>query len=436
MIAVLMAGGKGTRLVGITKDMIPKPMAPLMGKPILQWQIEQLKENGIKEFILIVGHLGEAIEAYFGDGSSLGVTIRYYHEECPLGTAGALSEILPMLNSEPFFLGFGDILFNIDLDRMVAFHKSHEAEITLFAHPNDHPEDSDVLVLDENQRVTDILKKNQPRKNWYDNCVNAGIFIAEPSFCNRIVPGMKTDLEKNVIIPLISEGGAVYGYTSPEYVKDIGTVERIKEAEKALETGMVQRRNLRLPQRAVFLDRDGTINKLNGLVYKDEQLVLEKNAAKAIREINCAGWLAIVITNQPSVARGLCQVEDIERLHRKLQTLLGQQGAYLDAICFCPHHPEKGFPEENLRYKIPCHCRKPNIGMIEQCVERFHIDLAASWFVGDTTVDIQTGLNAGMHTAMVRTGEAGGDCKYPVTAEIEAIDLLEAVKQIVYLNKE
>ena len=117
-------------------------------------------------------------------------------------------------------------------------------------------------------------------------------------------------------------------------------------------------------------------------------------------------------------------------IHRKLQVLLGEKGAYLDDIIFCPHHPDKGYPEENPEYKIPCDCRKPSAGMIDQMVERYHIDRSASYMVGDTTIDIQTGINGGLRTVLVHTGMAGKDGKYPVTADLEAPDLLTAVKRI------
>ena len=120
----------------------------------------------------------------------------------------------------------------------------------------------------------------------------------------------------------------------------------------------------------------------------------------------------------------------MELIHRKLQTLLGREGAYLDGIEFCPHHPDRGYPEENPAYKIPCHCRKPDTGMLKACAERFHIDLSASWMVGDSTVDIQTGKNAGSRTALVLTGESGRDGKYKAEASLTAGNLLEAVKKI------
>lgn len=430
MQAVIMAGGKGTRLRSITNDEIPKPMAPIAGKPILQWQIECLRRSGVTDILLITGYLGEKIEAYFGSGADFGVRIDYFREEQPLGTAGALAEVADRLE-EDFLLVFGDTIFDISIPRMMAFHREKQAEATLFVHPNSHPFDSDIVLRDETQRVCGFLSKHDTRTDWYDNCVNAGFYIVNKRLCGRIVRGEKTDLEKQVLWPLARQGGAVYAYLSPEYIKDVGTPERITAAAGELERGVVAARNLEKKQKCVFLDRDGTVNQYRGLISTPEQLELEPCAAEAIRLLNRSGYLAVVVTNQPVVARGMCSVEDVENIHRKLSTLLGQEGAYLDGIVFCPHHPDKGYPEENPAYKIHCRCRKPDIGMLTACAERFNIDLAQSWMVGDTTVDLQTGLNAGTHTALVLTGEAGRDGKYDVQPQRTGADLLDVVKQII-----
>lgn len=430
MQAVIMAGGKGTRLRSITNDEIPKPMAPIAGKPILQWQIECLRRSGVTDILLIIGYLGEKIEAYFGSGADFGVRIDYFREEQPLGTAGALAEVADRLE-EDFLLVFGDTIFDISIPRMMAFHREKQAEATLFVHPNSHPFDSDIVLRDETQRVCGFLSKHDTRTDWYDNYVNAGFYIVNKRLCGRIVRGEKTDLEKQVLWPLARQGGAVYAYLSPEYIKDVGTPERITAAAGELERGVVAARNLEKKQKCVFLDRDGTVNQYRGLISTPEQLELEPCAAEAIRLLNRSGYLAVVVTNQPVVARGMCSVEDVENIHRKLSTLLGQEGAYLDGIAFCPHHPDKGYPEENPAYKIPCRCRKPDIGMLTACAERFNIDLAQSWMVGDTTVDLQTGLNAGTHTALVLTGEAGRDGKYDVQPQRTGADLLDVVKQII-----
>ena len=424
-----MAGGKGTRLRSITNDEIPKPLAPIGGNPILQWQIECLRRNGVTDIILVTGHLGEKIEAYFRDGALFGVHISYFRENVPLGTAGALAELRDQME-DTFLLAFGDTVFDINVGRMLTFHRGKRAEATLFVHPNSHPFDSDIVLRDRNDRVCGFLSKHEERRGWYDNCVNAGFYVMNRTLCDYIPRGQKTDLEKQVLWPLAEKGGAIYAYCSPEYIKDVGTPERISIAEKELQTGVVSARNLGNRQKCVFLDRDGTVNQYRGLISDPAQLELEPGAAEAIKRLNSSGYLVIIVTNQPVVARGMCTVEDVVTIHNKLKTLLGQQGAYLDDILFCPHHPDKGYPEENPDYKIPCHCRKPDTGMLENCASKYSIDLEKSWMIGDTTTDIQTGVNAGTHTALVLTGEMGRDKKYPVSPEVTGENLLSIVKQI------
>ena len=177
MQAVIMAGGKGTRLAELTRDEIPKPMVELAGKPLLLWQIERLKENGIQDILLVIGHLGSVIRDYFGDGSRFGVKIRYFEEKEPLGTAGSFHYLKDLIRDEEFLMMSGDLMFNIDFERMVQFHREKKAAATLFVHPNGHPYDSDLLVLDEEDRVIRFDSKHNTRDYWYENCVNAGIFV-------------------------------------------------------------------------------------------------------------------------------------------------------------------------------------------------------------------------------------------------------------------
>ncbi|SEH27971.1 HAD-IIIA family hydrolase [Selenomonas sp. KH1T6] len=432
--AVIQAGGKGTRMRELTGDRIPKPMLELGGKPMIQWQVENLKKYGIREFVFIIGHLGEKVKDYFGDGTAFGVHISYVEENEPLGSGGALCYLKDMVGASDVLLVFGDVMFDIDAPRLLGFHEEKQAGVTLLVHPNAHPQDSDLVVMDENSKVLRFdFAKNQ-RDYYYDNCVNAGIYVLANEVIKSLGEPAPLDLEKELFRSAL-EDGKIYGYRTTEYVKDAGTPKRFRAVERELLQGVWQSRNLESPQKCVFLDRDGTLNIYKGLISSPEELELEAGVAEAIALLNAAGYLAIIVTNQPVVARGLCSMEEVREIHKKLSVLLGEQGAYLDDMIFCPHHPDKGYPEENPAYKIPCHCRKPDTGMVEEMAEKHHVDIKSSWFVGDTTVDIKTGQNAGLHTALVKTGEAGKDGKYEVQAELEAENLLDAVKKILAERK-
>ena len=427
-----MAGGKGTRLQSIRKD-IPKPMLPVMGKPILEYQIEHLEKYGIRDILLIIGYLGDVIQHYFGDGSRWNVKIRYIVEKEPLGTAGALFYLKEMAVEE-FILLLGDLVLDIDYNRLIAFHKRCNADITLFSHPNAHPYDSDVLVIDKESKVTKLLLKNERRDGYYHNLVNAGVYCISHKVFDKITAPKKMDLEREIVAERIREGG-VYAYKSTEYIKDMGTPNRWRMVVEDVRNGRVEKRNLRNKQKAIFLDRDGTVNKQKGYIKSAEEFELLPQVAEAVRYINNSVYLAIIITNQPVVARGECSLYELEQIHMKMEMELGREGGYLDDIYYCPHHPDNGFEGEVAELKIICECRKPGIGMIREAAEKYNIDLSQSWCVGDTTVDIQTGKNAGMYTALLKTGEAGKDEKYHVAADIEADNLLEAARKIIALSE-
>ena len=437
MQAVIMAGGKGTRLAEVTKD-IPKPMVPIEGKPLLEYQIENLKDNGVDRIILIIGHLGDVIRRHFGNGERFGVEISYYEEETPLGTAGALAKIKDRLD-QTFFLVFGDLFININYDRFLRFHQSKHAEITLFAHPNSHPYDSDIIIANGQDRVTGWSYKKDIRTSDYRNLVNAGLYVMNRSAADRIEAiqkekgADKVDLEKEAIIPAIPSI-PFYAYHSTEYVKDIGTPDRLNKVTADFLHGVCEQRNLKHKQKCIFLDRDGTINRHVGFLRNVEQVELEPTAAEAIRMINESEYLAIVITNQPVIARGECSPEELDRIHNRICTLLGREGAYLDGLYYCPHHPDKGFEGEVPELKIDCDCRKPKTGMLKKAEQEFHADIPHSWLIGDTTMDVQTGVNAGTHTAMLRSGDPRKD-QYDVKPELTADNLLDAVKTIFANNK-
>ena len=386
-----MAGGKGTRVSSIASD-IPKPMIPICGKPILEHQIECLKRNGLTEIILVIGHLGQRVRDYFGDGGRFGCDISFYTETEPLGTAGALYKIKNL--SDDFILLNGDTVFDIDFSRMIKFHQEKNAQVTLAVHPNSHPFDSALIITNGNNQVIGWLNKEDER-TWYKNQVNAGIHILSAEFLKNCPQSKdKIDLDRDMLKPSISNG-KIFAYSTPEYIKDMGTPERYAQVTSDIENGIVRRKNLSVKQKCVFLDRDGTINKSNNFITRPEDLELIDGAADAIKKINDLGYLAIVITNQPVIARGEVDLATLDLINKKMETDLGRQGAYIDDLFFCPHHPDKGFPGERPEYKIDCDCRKPKPGMILKAAEKYNIDLSISYMVGDDMRDVKAGINAG-----------------------------------------
>jgi len=406
MKTVIMAGGKGTRISSVASD-IPKPMIRIDGRPVLEREIECLRRQGFTDLILTVGHLKQVIMDHFGDGSSYGVKIQYFEEEKPLGNAGALFRLRKEL-TEDFLLLNADAVFDVDFERFAAFHKEKGGLVSLFVHPNSHPYDSGLLITDENKSVLQWLTKEDPRLEYYRNLVNAGLHVMSPKVLDLAMeraveqlgkeaandPDKKWDLDRELLKPL-SGTGKMYAYASPEYVKDMGTPDRYETVCRDFAAGTVSARNLKQKQKAVFLDRDGTLNKEVGFCHSSEDFELLPRTVENIRKINESGYLAVVVTNQPVIARGEMSFEELDRMHRKLETELGKAGAWLDGIYFCPHHPDSGFEGEVKELKIVCDCRKPKPGMLLQAAKDMNIDLSASIMIGDSDRDVQAGENAG-----------------------------------------
>lgn len=433
MKTVIMAGGKGTRISSVASD-IPKPMIKIEGKPVLEHEIECLRDQGFKDVIITVSHLGSIIMDYFGDGSGFGVQIEYFNEETPLGNAGALFKLRDQLEGD-FLLLNADAIFDVDFNRFVDYHKRKGGLVTLFTHPNSHPYDSGVLIADENGAVETWLTKEDIRPQWYRNRVNAGLHVINPAVLDMtgidpetvgtIVNGktVKVDLDRQILKPLCGTG-KMFCYDSPEYVKDMGTPDRYEAVCRDFVAGRVKAKNLKQKQKAVFLDRDGTINKYVGFLRNIDDFELLPGVAETVKKINAYGYLAIVVTNQPVIARGEVTVLQLQEIHNKMETLLGAEGAYLDAIYYCPHHPHKGYEGEVPELKIECDCRKPKPGMLLKAAEDFNIDLGSSWMVGDGENDIKAGKAAGCKTALIGTEDFGQDITVGSLAGI--LDMLGA----------
>lgn len=415
MLTIIMAGGRGTRISELFPD-LPKPLIPINNIPVLEREICSLRDQGFKDIILTVSHMHEKIEEYFGNGDMLGVKIEYFVEEIPLGNAGALFKMRERIGTEPFLLLNADAVFDVDFNRMVAFHKECNALVTLFTHPNSHPYDSGLILADENHAVQAWLTKEDDRPRWYNNRVNAGLHVIEPKaldmagvdgdMVGKTVDGkiVKVDLDRQLLKPL-SGKGVMFCYDSPEYVKDMGTPERFYSVVEDYKNGTVQAKNLSNRQKAVFLDRDGTINKYVGFLRNIDDFELIDGVAEAIKKINASGYLCIVVTNQPVVARGEVTFAELDEIHKKMETELGLKGAYIDGLYFCPHHPHKGYDGEIPELKVECECRKPKPGMLLKAAEDYNIDLSASFIIGDGENDVRAGINAGCKTVLIGSEE-------------------------------
>jgi NDP-sugar pyrophosphorylase family protein len=229
MKAVILAGGLGKRLRKVVRDR-PKSMAPVLGKPFLQYQIEQLKKYNIIEIVLCVGYLANQIKSYFKDGVKFGVDIRYAEEEKPLGTAGALKNSRDYLGDEAFLALNGDSYSGVDFLKFIQFHREKRGKGAILLTRISYPEDYGLVKLDEDNRITRFFEK--PGKTSSGGIINAGVYFLEPQVLNYIPEGKQISLEKEIFPYLLKKNLPLFGYLTSDYFIDIGTPQKYAQIQE------------------------------------------------------------------------------------------------------------------------------------------------------------------------------------------------------------
>ena len=397
---VILAGGFGTRLATKIGFETPKCMAIIDGLPLIETQLKLCADNGFKNIIILLHHLSDKVMRAIGFGDRFGLVIKYEVEEKPRGTAGAISDILSRLN-ETFLVIYGDTYLDVNLRKFFNAKKANQSVLT-FCHPNSHPFDSDLLDLDESGKVLRVFRPSMLNIEYYKNIVNAALYVMDKNaFRNQIPISGKMDISSELFPQLINHGFHIQSYKSPEYIKDMGTPNRYHVVKQQIKAGIPSHFSDRVERRCIFLDRDGVINREVGHLTNINDFELLPGAAAAIKSLNDAGFLVICVTNQPVIARGEITENELSIIHMKMEALLGKEGAYLDAIYHCPHHPDAGFKGEVSSLKIQCQCRKPQPGMLSTAIKDFGIDVSKSWIIGDHSRDINAGKAIGVKTILV-----------------------------------
>jgi mannose-1-phosphate guanylyltransferase/phosphomannomutase len=222
-----MAGGEGTRLRPLTSNQ-PKPMVPIVGKPCMEHILELLKRHGFDEVIVTVAFLPQAIRSYFGDGESLGLGIDYSVEESPLGTAGSVRLATRGLD-EPILVISGDALTDVDLTKLVEFHREREAAVTIGLKSVDNPLEFGIVVTDEEGRVERFLEK----PSWgqvFSDTINTGIYVLEPEVLTHVPEDTAYDFSKELFPLLLEMGRPIYGHAFEGYWQDVGNLDQYRQA--------------------------------------------------------------------------------------------------------------------------------------------------------------------------------------------------------------
>jgi histidinol-phosphate phosphatase family protein len=429
--AIIIAGGKGTRLRERLKG-LPKPLIDIDSVPLLERQIRLLKKYQFTDVIILVNYKATMIIDFCSTNNNWNLNIQFIDDGQPAGTAGAVFKCFDKLDKE-FLLMYGDTMLEVDLDRFYDYHASDKkTQATLFVHPNDHPNDSDLISVDDENYIRAFYPYPHEQNMYYPNLVNAALYWIRKEGLSKYINQLDfpVDFAKNLFPVMVNDGCLLKGYNCIEYIKDCGTPERVDKVSADIKSGKVDKSSLKNKQKAIFIDRDGTLNVDVSHLSSRDQLVLLPGVGKSLKKINLSDYRAIVITNQPVIARGECSIEELKQIHNKLETIVGSDGAFIDRIYYCPHHPDKGFKGEIESLKVKCNCRKPASGMIDKAVIDLNLTLDGSWLIGDMTTDIETAKRCKIKSILVQTGYGGLDEKLLAIPDFIVPDFNTAVNFI------
>ena len=378
-----MCGGLGSR---ISEEIgsLPKVLMKIGEKTLIEHQIEQLSKFGVDRFLLLLGVGANQVIRYL---SSKRIEFDFVIEEQPLGTGGSLISSLDLIDDE-FFLIYGDILFNTNLDAMLIQMTNTSCDAIFLGRASEHIFDSDVVVASLDKRIKQIIRKPGIQNYSHRNIANCGIYLfrkkAFLDFSKENGKGVKLDLESEVLLWTLERGMQALVVKSNGYVRDLGTIERYKAGCEDYRLGKVSND----PKPTVILDRDGVLNRDVGHLSDTQNLSLFPGIGESVRRLNENGYRVIVITNQPVVARGAASEEFVDSVHAKIDVGLAKNNATIAEFYFCPHHPDRGFEGEIESLKLNCDCRKPRVGLYNKAQEEFPMILGKSFAVGDSLTDM------------------------------------------------
>ena len=391
--AVISAGGIGTRLSKISRG-TPKALVEINNVSILFRIAEEVKISGIDDLIILLGYKHYCFDDEINRIKKvLKLNVYINIEDNPSGECGAIWDFKKVFNYEYLLFINGDIVFNVDFKRLFSFTERLSSKFTLVTHTTTHPEDSDLVRAPNGSQITDFIFKdgvNNSQKIAFLG--NTGISFFKTEILKKVKKN-ETNLKPNIFKHLAYEyflsGGRVFSYNTSEYIKDMGTPERIIKVKKAILEKKIEKKCYRNKQKCLFLDRDNTLIECGESEYilsKDRVKIKDQNV-KSILKVAKDFDLIIVVTNQPQISMGLISFDELYDINSLLINQLLDLGLLVDEVVFCPHHPHGGFSSEITFLKKDCFCRKPSPGLfLEQSISK-NIDLQESLFIGDSKRD-------------------------------------------------
>jgi histidinol-phosphate phosphatase family protein len=389
--AFVLAGGFGSRLRAAIPDR-QKVVAPVGGRPVLTRILDQLAGAGVRRAVLGVGYLADQVRDLLGRSYD-GMELVYSEEPEPLGTAGALRHARGLLDGDPVLVLNGDSYVEANLAAFLAWHRARRATASLMLARVPDPGRYGTVEADPSGRVTAFREKaagatGPAAAAW----VNAGVYLLGRPVIDALPARVPISFERDVFPTLVDAG--LSAYRGGGRFIDIGTPESYTEAQAFFSPApRVEEASRPATRPFVLLDRDGTLIEERHYLSDPGGVVLLPGVVDGLRALRAEGFALVVATNQAGVGRGLFSEEQVAAVHARLSELLAAQGARLDGIFYCPHHPDAG-----------CDCRKPATGLARQAAAALGPGAAPVAVVGDKRCDIDLARALGVPGILVTTG--------------------------------
>lgn len=399
MLVVVLMGGLGTRLNNCHSGP-PKALVDVYKRPFFWYELQLMKWNGLRNFVFCVGHKAESIVSFFGDGRRFGVDIQYsFDGKEPIGTGGALKKAAHLLGDD-FAVVYGDSYMDVDYLEVTAAYRRVKEEgrmalLAIFKNNNKYGKSNAIF---KNNRLLKYDKKNiSPGMEYIDY----GISILDKCLLRRIPRNKYSDIS-DFYSGLVKDG-LMSGYELKNRFYEIGTPASLEEFKKFI----YQRSLVRKP--GIILDRDGTINKICfnedaeqlDSPLEARELKLLPKAIDGLRALKSLGFAVVVVSNQPAAAKGKASLMDVYSVNNKLKDILSKQGIGIDDCLICPHHPVGSVHTKERFLVKDCECRKPKPGLLKRAIEKFNLDTANSYMVGDSYVDVMAGKSSKIKTVFL-----------------------------------
>lgn len=394
---IILAGGRGLRLVKNTHQSLPKILTKFGSITMLEDILKQLSKTNLRKVLFLLGYQSEYIVNEINNlRPKFKLQIDYFVEDSPLGTGGALLNAYKLgLLEKNILILHGDLVIRMDINKFIGRYQKIDCDLLMLVHPSSHPNDSDLVEIDLNNKVKKIHTKPRLNKVLVRNLSNAGIYAVNTQILG-FYEKKGADLDRNIIPDLVNANFSIFIERNMGFVRDMGTPERLKEI-----TNMIETRENKHRRPALFIDRDGTINVEKGLITSWQQIEVYEDAARLVKRFNDLGYWVFVLTNQSVIARGLITRNELQEIHAQIDSKLSEFGAFVDDYFYCPHHPDSGFYGEIKDLKIICRCRKPGPGLVEECMRKYAVNLRESLLVGNSWRDKVLAENLGISSFIV-----------------------------------